>query len=101
MTAKYFVEVGVLLDENNEEFEQYNIVYDHKYGYYDENQYFSESFNKAKKEITEYVQKGIKMTYGIISNNDITRSYFTESIIYSIMKDNSGNIIENFIKKGE
>ena len=35
----YFIEVGVLIKNHEEEFDKYNIVYDHLYGYYDEDQY--------------------------------------------------------------
>lgn len=34
----YLVDVGVLLSKEHEEFEKYAIVYDKRYGYYDEDQ---------------------------------------------------------------
>lgn len=63
----YLVDVGVLLTEKDKEFDFYSCVYDHKYGYYDENQYYVSTKEKAIQEIKEYVENGIETTYGIVS----------------------------------
>lgn len=104
-------EVGVLLTPDDDEFEAYTIVYDHKYGYYDENQatYKLEDLDEAISYVKQYVAEGVDMTYGIItdqgcfhygerfdSDNIEGFTYLCEDIIYSMAKIN-GKIIENFI----
>ena len=73
----YLVDVGVLLTKEDEEFDCYSCVYDHKYGYYDESQYYVSTKEKATKEIKEYVENGVEGTYGIVSltilDDDITK----------------------------
>ena len=103
----YFVEVGVLCYPTSELFEQYNEVYDHQYGYYDENQFWEKDFKKAKTYVEEYVKNGVDTTYGLIKEYDLTYipiddglalDYDTHNIIFSIMKDHN-EIIPNFIKR--
>lgn len=82
----YQVEVGVLLNENNEDYESYNIVYDKKYGYYNENIWFCKTLEKAKESALEYVKNGVEKTYGVISEIDIDN----ENVYISL----NGNIID-------
>ena len=63
----YLVDVGVLLTDKDKEFEFYSCVYDHKYGYFDENQYYVSTKEKAIKEVKEYVENGVEGTYGIVN----------------------------------
>lgn len=67
-TKIYVVEVGVVLDEENEEFEFYKIkdFYDNYYSFYDENRVLFLSYKEAKEFVDDYVLKGVENTYGII-----------------------------------
>ena len=118
MTKKelYLVDIGILLNENDDEFECYSQVYDSKYGYYDESYYFitKEDLEKAIKQEKTYFKKYYsKNTYVVISyqgfwyveeDDDLqdldlsSCDYSKSSVVYSVMKDKHGNIIENFIK---
>lgn len=104
-------DVGILLTESDEEFDYYSHVYDHKYGYYDENQisYRSQDIDEAIDYAKYYVNKGVDMTYAVVTNqgeheyeppfdNGIIEDfkYSCEDIIYSVAKIN-GCIVENFI----
>lgn len=106
------LEVGVLLTELDEEFDCYNGVYDHRYGYYDENQtaYKESDLAKAIKDAKQYVAEGVDMTYAVITNqgqinyngefdeNDIEDfTHNAEDVIFSVAKV-YGKIIEDFIK---
>ena len=84
----YQVEVGVLLNENDEKTElyNYNIVFDKKYGYYNENLWFCKTLEKAKESALKYVKSGVEKTYGIISEIDIDN----EDVYISL----NGNIID-------
>ena len=107
------LDIGVLLTEKDIEFECFNIVYDKKYGYFDENQivYLEKDKEKAIEYAKEYVKNGCNMSYAIITdqgqcengnNNDFDDgniegfTYNVEDIIYSIAKIDE-QIIENFI----
>lgn len=104
-------DVGVLLTKDDEEFESYSLVYDHKYGYYDEDQtaYKASDLDEAIKYAKEYVANGVDMTYAVITDQgqfnyceqfdaeDIEGfTYHCEDVIYSVAKIN-GVIVENFI----
>lgn len=109
------LDVGVLLTKDNKEFDHYSRFYDHKYGYYDEDQmpYKEKDLAKAIKYAREYVAEGVDMTYAVITNqgqinyaygiddgNIEDFTYLLEDVIFSIAKIN-GEIIENFIKQEE
>lgn len=108
----YLVDVGFLLKPNEEEFEFYSCVYDHKYGYYDTNQYYTPTLEQAKKDVQEYIQQTENHIYGVVSLvelsddydfkdcSDIQEHYLVDDIEYSICKINN-EIKENFITKGE
>lgn len=106
-------DVGILLTKEDKEFDFYSCVYDHKYGYYDENQivYKKESTNEAIEYAKQYVNDGVDMTYAVITDQgqhhrdepfddgDITNfTYNSEDVIYSIAKID-GEIVENFVQK--
>lgn len=63
----YLVDVGILLSSKDEEFDFYSCVYDHKYGYYDENQYYVSTQEEAIRQALEYVKQGVDGTYGVVS----------------------------------
>jgi hypothetical protein len=104
-------DVGVLLTSDDEEFEYYSQVYDHKYGYYDENQiaYKEADTDEAIEYAKQYVADGVDMTYAVITNQGQCHytepfddgniggfTYSYEDVIYSVAKIN-GKIVENFI----
>ena len=45
----FLVEVGILLDETDKEFDAYSTVYDKKHGYFDENTIPKTVLNNAKE----------------------------------------------------
>ena len=67
MKKVYQVEVGVLLNKDDEEFWSYNNAFDKQWGYYDENIWFTTSKQLAKKSALQYVKNGVQNTYAIIS----------------------------------
>ena len=67
MRKVYQVEVGVLLDKTDPEYQSYNTAFGGKYSYYNENIWFTFSKKEALKTAKEYVDKGVDGTYGIIS----------------------------------
>ena len=110
MKEAYLVDEGVLLTREDKEFEAYAIVYDKKYGYYDECQCYIVNKEKAIKEAKEYVENGVESTYAIVSITAIPDDanleeiyvegevYVLEDVIYSVAKIN-GEIVENFLVK--
>lgn len=67
----FILEVGVLLQPDNEEFDCYNITgfYENVYGFYDENLCVFLDFNKAKDYADFYVENGVNNTYAYIRND--------------------------------
>jgi hypothetical protein len=111
-TNAILLDVGVLLTELDEEFDCYNDVYDHRYGYYDENQtaYKESDLAKAIADARQYVADGVDMTYAVITNqgqinyngefdeNDIEDfTYKAEDVIFSVAKI-YGIIVEDFVR---
>lgn len=87
----YKVEVGVLLDKDNDEYEDYNKVYDKLNAYYDENVGFEIDYNMALEFAKNYVDKGVNGTYAIISKIEFDSEYYkldmqeTMQLIHSIV----------------
>lgn len=112
----FLVEVGVLIqDKNHEMFDHYATAYDHKYGYYDENQYYTTDKDKAIRDVKEYVANGVDGTYGIISETHLddtcfengklcedidveNENYDVDSVVYSLTIIDK-EVHENFIHK--
>lgn len=106
----YLLDEGILLSENDDEFEDYATVYDKKYGYYDEGQCYIKSETEAIENARAYVEAGVDNTYTIVSKtwlpNDFDfdegcvedETYNVEDVIYSVAKIN-GEIIENFLAR--
>lgn len=107
----YLVDVGVLLPRNHKEFEFYSTVYDHRYGYYDENQYISK-YEGTLNDIENYVKNGVEGTYGVLTYQGefpddtiidedfdlFNCNYSIESVVFSLCKKN-GELVFNFIEK--
>ena len=62
----YKVEVGVLLDKDNSEYDLY-LYYDKKHSYYEENSVLFLDYNRAVEYAKNYVDNGVNGTYSIIS----------------------------------
>lgn len=116
------IEVGVLLDSSDEEFDAYSINNPNlPYGFYDENQYVEKEacLEKARKEVISYVENGVEGTYGIISQQfsardeeecnefvsgnlayqfDYTFFRNKKDILYSVCKKDS-KIVEGFLEE--
>lgn len=110
----YRVEVGVLVtNKSHEDYGHYAAVYDHQYGYYDENQYYEQDKKAAIDYVKDYVEKGVDFTYGIVAPTTLDSScfengklrddvdvegedYSAEEVIFSIAKIHE-KIIKGFI----
>lgn len=109
------LEVGVLLTEDDAEFENYNQVYnssDVKYGYYDEDKtvYTEDELDEAMEAARTYVENGVDMTYAVITNQGVCHydeknirnmdtenfSFEAEDVVFCIAKID-GEIVENWI----
>ena len=112
MKKYYEAETGVLLKPEDDEYDSYKMdgVYDGEHSFYDENQFaFEESeLNSWKESCKAYVEKGVKNTYAIIKGpfeldddidiEDIEEfDYDIENVIWSIYKNDEGEIVENFL----
>lgn len=111
MTA-YLVDVGILLSDDDKEYDNYAIVYDKCHGYYDENQFYTRTKEEAIEYVKDYIKRGVDEinAYGVVSetniiddydfeNDDIgEKSYHPADVVYSLAKINS-EIKENFVLK--
>ena len=120
VTNVYLVDMGVLIKEGEDEFESYNSVYDKKYGYYDDNQYYSnDNLEKIKTlcrewledckdgnpyaiisltQISDYVVDALYKEGGDLDDLPVEdESYDVGSIVYSIARIDD-KIVEDFIK---
>lgn len=108
----FLVEVGTIASKEEVE-EIYSQVYDKKYAYYDENQFYTHNYQEALEFISEFCTYENK--YGVISKQGISpytekdlkngnynfknNLYSANYVVYSFLfKDNS--IHENFIEGG-
>lgn len=111
----FLVDTGELLTESEEDFDFYSSVYDHKYGYYDYDQYYTREIGEAKDYAMEQVNKKIPNFYMIIvsqgyskiTDDDIENgnysvhnaNYSANDIIWSIKTDENGlNPVFNFVE---
>lgn len=105
MQEAYLVDIGVLLCEGDPEFDAYSVAYDHSYGYYDENQYYCMSRERAIAEAHDYVDEGSELSYGIVTltqlDDDITEQdladgnvdvsdeqYLVDDVVFAVAKIN-------------
>lgn len=103
MQEAYLVDIGVLRLEGDPEFEAYAVAYDCAYGYYDENQYYCLSRERAVAEAQDYVDEGPELAYGIVTitqiDADITEQdladgnvdvsdekYLVEDVVFAVAK---------------
>ncbi len=110
-TYIYLVDVGVLIHKGEHEFEDYSGVYNHQYGFYDEDQWYVRSEQEAIQIAKEYVNDGVENTYAVVSQEAIDddfdedleelepsyHEYIMDSVIYSAAKMDS-KIVEHFLK---
>lgn len=115
----HHVEVGILMtDKSNEDYNHYAQAWDHQYGYYDEDAYFVQDKDDAIKQVKEYVEAGVDMTYGVITESLLSDSCFDENmklhenvvptaqeydpetIVYCVAKI-GGELVEGFVKNFE
>ncbi len=91
----YKIEVGVLLDEDNSEYNCYNNVYDKQHAFYDENVSFEIDYNLALKYANDYVEHGVNGTYAIINKIEY-ESDDTDNTMYMVNTIIGGGYIEDY-----
>ena len=108
----YLVDEGVLIKKGEREFEQYAIVYDKKYGYYDECQYHVKDLEKAIADANQHINESNYNAYAVVTitslpddydfgNDWLQNEYYgVDAIVYSIARID-GKIIKDFIKRKE
>lgn len=128
ITTFYSGEVGVLVKPDNELFDEYNNVFDHKFGYFDESHVEGLNLGDLKDQVEAYVKNGVKGTYGIITKIDVENfsgiedviqdmeevgfvddsvglfdgeNYKAENVVWSAFKGDDGYIRYNFIEGEE
>lgn len=106
----YLIDEGILLDKDHEEFKQYSQVYNKKYGFWDEEQWFSESEETAIEEAEKYVSEGTENSYAIVSAVTVAddfdavggkldcADYSMNSVVYSVGKF-YGKPIQDFLHR--
>lgn len=106
----FLLEVGVLLTEEDEEYDFYSKAYNMKHGFYDEGQGYHKTKEEAIAEAKEYVEDGVENTYAIVSNTWLPddfdfdegcvedEKYEMEDVLYSVAKFN-GELVEDFLSK--
>ena len=105
----YKVEVGVLLEKNNEEYNDYSQVYDKQHAFYDENVVFFAEKIDAIDFAKKYVTDGVIDTYGIVKlikynaeelygkpNNIYDVIHDCETIKYDMLQIIDEHILENW-----
>lgn len=115
----YCVEVGVVLDKNDCEFDCYTIgdFFDDCYGFYDENRVLTFDYQHAIDYAKDYVKNGVINTYAIIHSDifnfdkkdieDIENWGYADDYIFSptiestslLLLKNESNRIEKIISK--
>lgn len=109
----YLVDVGVLLFKGDPQFENYSVVYNKNYGYYDEGQHYVGTLEEAIEEVKSYVKNGVEHTYGIVSNTTLDddlgvedldeidvecEEYILDNVVYSVAKFD-GELVEDFLEE--
>ena len=66
----YFVEVGVLLNPNDKEFEYYKVkdFFDDQFGFYDENRLTFLTYKEAREYCDKYIEDSVDGTYAILQS---------------------------------
>ena len=106
----YLVDEGILLTKEDREFEAYSNVYDKKYGYYDEAQYYVSSLEQAIRNAELCMKHGVIGTYVVVSKTAIHdaysvdetpvegETYSLDSVVYSVVKTDDG-VVKDFFDK--
>ena len=82
----YFVEVGVLISKDDEEFESYQISGFHEeFGFYDENRCAFFDLQEAIKYGEQYVEEGVIGTYAILQEEDIDLDDLSDRALLDIL----------------
>lgn len=82
----YFVEVGVLLTKDDEEYDSYQINGFHEeFGFYDENRCAYFNLEDAIKYGEEYVKDGVNGTYAILQEDEIDLDDLTDRALLDIL----------------
>lgn len=94
------LECGVLLAEDNPEFKDYSVSYDHKHGYYDETYLNSleEDLDLLKESGLKYIKEGVNGTYAILTKVDVQGSMEDNYIQDAIKNIKDGMFIENSVE---
>ena len=94
----YKIEVGVLLDEDNNEYNCYSQVYDKQHAFYDENVAFEIDYNLALKYANDYVNNGVNGTYAIINRLEY-ESDVVDDTMYMVNCIIGGGYIDDYIDR--
>lgn len=114
----YLLDMGVLIPEGNEQFNDYANVYDKKFGYFDELQEYryTDEIKNIIHEAVDYVKDGIPGTYAVLSvteldpeiinvveniTDDINvegESYDKSDVVFSLYSGENGELHMNFVE---
>lgn len=117
----YLLDMGVLIPEGNEQFDDYANVYDKKFGYYDELQEYryTDEIKHIIHEAVNYVRDGVPGTYAVLSvteldpeiinaveniTDDINvegESYDKSDVVFSLYSGKNGELYMNFVEGQE
>ena len=117
----YLLDMGVLIPEGNEQFNDYANVYDKKFGYFDELQEYryTDEIKNIIHEAVDYVKDGVPGTYAVLSvteldpeiinvveniTDDINvegESYDKSDVVFSLYSGKDGELHMNFIEGQE
>ena len=85
----YMVEVGVVLEPDNDEYEHYKYIEGFDYSLYDENLLYFTDKDKAIKYAKDYIDDGVIGTYGLVTDHGIPN--LSEEQIKEIEESNSAD----------
>ena len=86
-TTFYSLELGVLLPEDDAEYDDYAVAFDKKHAYFDETHLESLDEQELINDATEYINSGVPRTYGIVSKIEVENFDGIEDVIAE-MKEN-------------
>ena len=124
-TTFYSLELGVLLPEDDSEYDSYAVAFDKKHAYYDEEHLESLDEQELINNATEYINSGVPRTYGVVSKIEVDNfdgiedviaemnengfieesvdffngeQYRPENVVWSGMKDDDETIVLDFVE---
>lgn len=86
-TTFYSLELGVLLPEDDAEYDDYAVAFDKKHAYFDETHLESLDEQELINDATEYINSGVPRTYGVVSKIEVENFDGIEDVIAE-MKEN-------------